>query len=136
MLGPHCVAHWGKQQDKIALSTAEAELKSSCKAMVEMLGVQNIQAFLTGRTWKLEHVIDASATEKIIHRQGAGPLKHLDVRSLWIQEARMDHKVRLIRVPRSENYADICCSVPYIEPFTRMFSEMRFTFPSCPGQGG
>ena len=103
MIGRHTVAHWGKQQDRIALSTAEAELKSSCKGIAELIGLKNIWKFLTGRAPTLEHRIDASATEKFVQRQGNGTMKHLDIRELWVQEANLEYKIATVKIPRSEN---------------------------------
>ena len=35
--------------------------------------------------------IDAKATEHILHRQGIGKLKHIDVAYLWIQDEVRSH---------------------------------------------
>ena len=137
MLGAHCVQHWGKQQDRVALSSGEAELKSSCKGLVELLGMNQIQLFLTGHSSALEHRIDASAAERMLLRQGAGTQKHLEVRQLWTQQAVIDYNIKVLHIPRIENFADLLCSIPKQEIFDSMLQKMGFTFTApCSGQGG
>ena len=137
MVNSHCVSHWCTQQDRIALSTAEAELKASCKGMVEMFGLQQTMLFRTGKLMPLTHKIDASATEKVFHRQGSGAMKHLEIKNLWIQAAILDYKVQVIKIPRVNNYADALCSVNSPNDFEDKLQGMNFEFPS-PGlrQGG
>ena len=69
------IAHWCRQQDKIALSSAEAELKSSCKGVAEALGLRELTVFLfQGEIGEndciLEHRMDASAAVGIMRRKG------------------------------------------------------------------
>ena len=45
-----------------------------------------------GFTVKPVLAIDAKATEHILHRQGIGKLKHIDVAYLWVQEVKSDHR--------------------------------------------
>ena len=49
--------------------------------------------------------IDAKATEHILHRQGIGQLKHIDVAYLWIQDEIRSRRLRVRRV-RSEDNVD------------------------------
>ena len=48
-------------------------------------------------------VIDATATEHILHRQGIGKLKHIDVAYLWIQDEIRSKRLR-VRSVKSEDY--------------------------------
>ena len=45
--------------------------------------------------------IDAEATEHILHRQGIGKLKHIDVAFLWVQDEIRSQRLRVHRI-RSE----------------------------------
>ena len=74
--GLHLLQHWCKQQDKVALSSGEAELKAACKCIAELLEMREALNFVTGRSAQLSLHLDAQATECILHRQGAGKLKH------------------------------------------------------------
>ena len=43
-------------------------------------------------------------------RQGSGPVKHLSIRQLWVQEAVHEHQVDVQKMRRDENLADFLCS--------------------------
>ena len=51
--------------------------------------------------------IDAKATEHILHRQGIGKLKHIDVAYLWVQNEIRSQRLRVRRVRSEENVADL-----------------------------
>ena len=50
---------------------------------------------------------DISAATGIIQRQGCGKVKHLDVKSLWLQERESTADLEVIKVPRLENCSDL-----------------------------
>ena len=68
----HTVLHFCRQQDTVALSSAEAELKASCKTLVEVLGLRTLAEFLTDRVCPVRHHVDASAAVGVLTRQGQG----------------------------------------------------------------
>ena len=113
-------------QDTIALSSAEAELKSSCKGLSEALGLTAHVGFLTNRDCKLEHLTDASACLGILQRSGCGRVKHLTVRQLWCQEVFKRPNASTRKIPRSENPSDLLCSVQTQASVSRNLSRMRF----------
>ena len=51
--------------------------------------------------------IDAKATEHILHRQGIGKLKHIDVAYLWVQDDIRSQRLLVHRVRSEENDADL-----------------------------
>ena len=51
--------------------------------------------------------IVAKATEHILHRQGIGKLKHIDVTYLWVQDGSRSQKLRVHTVRSEENVADL-----------------------------
>ena len=59
-----------------------------------------------GFTVKPVLAIDAKATEHILHRQGIGKLKHIDVAYLWVQDEIRSQRVQVRRVRSEENVAD------------------------------
>ena len=83
----------------MALSSGEAELKASCKAVSEAIGLREVFEFLNNAQISLTHCTDASAAQGIIKRRGAGAIKHLTVRQLWIQEAMRAPKTSCIKFP-------------------------------------
>ena len=50
---------------------------------------------------------DASAVRGVVQRQGAGKVKHLEVRQLWIQEREANGQLQVVKVPRAVNWSDL-----------------------------
>ena len=72
----------------VALSSAEAELYASVVGVTRALGVLHLGRSVWGDDWgSLTHCVDSSACKSIILRRGAGAVKHLSTKDLWIQEA-------------------------------------------------
>ena len=76
------------------------------------MGMRNLAEFVVKRPLKMEMQLDATAAKAIAHRQGAGGLKHLDVRTLWIQECILQDNIEVRKIPREVNWADRLASVP------------------------
>ena len=55
---------------------------------------------------KLELSLDSSAAKGICHRRGAGKVKHLEVKQLWLQEKVMSKEIKMIKIPRADNPSD------------------------------
>ena len=108
--GDHVVHFWCKMQDRVALSSAEAELKAVCKGYAELLHLNNIVTFLRGRSPCLVSNTDATACRGIMLRQGSGPVKHLSIRQLWVQEVVADYQIEVCKLRRDDNLADFLCS--------------------------
>ena len=89
----------------IALSSAEAELNASIKAGVEGLGVANMSEEL-GHRHGVRVLCDASANVGIAHRNGAGKVKHLGVRQLWMQERVGNGDLAIEKIPQVDNASD------------------------------
>ena len=106
MRGLHLISHWCRTQQAIALSSCEAELNGICKAATEGLGAKNLTIEL-GMEENLEIKTDASAAVGVIQRQGAGKIKHLEVKQLWVQEQEKKKAVKMVKIPREWNYADL-----------------------------
>ena len=106
MRGGHLVAHWSRTQQNVALSSAEAELNGICKAAQEGLAARHLAEELN---LPVDLIIktDSSAARGIIQRQGAGKVKHLMVKQLWVQEQENLQKLKVSKVPRHLNCADM-----------------------------
>lgn len=87
-LGAHLLKTWGMTQNSVTLSSAEAKLVALSKLAAEVLGVRSMaterKVIEEGRTCSL--YTDASAAWSIAKRQGAGKMRHINVRTLWLQE--------------------------------------------------
>ena len=106
MLGSHLVHHWSSTQSTIALSSAEAELNAIVKSCSEGLGLQNALSEL-GIDIGLSISTDSSAAKGICCRRGAGKVKHLETRQLWVQDLIADGRVNIFKIPRSANSSDL-----------------------------
>ena len=98
---------WSKLQSNVALSSGEAELNGAVKAMSEGIGALHLISELVGEQCRISLCTDASACKGIVLRQGSGKIKHLDVKSLWIQGAVEAYGVEVQKVPRETNPADL-----------------------------
>ena len=105
MAGGHWIGHWSRTQGNIALSSGEAELNAAVTACSEGRGLVNVAKEM-GVSIKLEILGDSSASLGICSRTGAGRVKHLEVKQLWVQEAVALKKVRVYKSPRRLNFAD------------------------------
>ena len=79
------VTFWTKSQSNIALSSGEAELNSSVKAISETLGVINLWEELMKSQLHATVRVDSSACKGMLMRNGIGRMKHLSTRQLWVQ---------------------------------------------------
>ena len=121
-------------QDRVAPSSAIAELKSACKGYAELLLLKHVRDFMENSTSSLQsHAIDASAAKGIILRQGAGPVKYLSVRQLWIQEAVKDYNIAVHKIDREDNTADFMCSPGKESELEERLAELAISAASLSG---
>ena len=105
MAAKHWLGHWSRTQAFIAPRSAEAELNAAATAISEGLGLRNMAAEMGDRV-QLKVLGDSSASMGILNRVGAGKIKHLETRQLWVQEAVAQRKVLVSKIPRAVNTAD------------------------------
>ena len=55
----------------------------------------------------LQLLTNASAARGIVQRQGCGKVKHLDVKTLWIQERESNGDLSIVKIPRLQNMSDL-----------------------------
>ena len=104
--GSHLLCFWSKTQQCVALSSCESEVNALVKGGTEGLGVK-IMAEQCGEDLSLQLKTDASAAQGLCAIQGAGRVKHLTVRQLWAQEKEASGELKIIKVPRLANSADM-----------------------------
>ena len=105
MWGKHPIAHWSRTQATIALSSGEAELNAALKGGVELLGAGTMVEEL-GANCALVLRGDSAASKGILSREGAGRLKHISVRQLWMQDIVANRGVSIEQIPRAINTGD------------------------------
>ena len=108
MLGSHLIKAWSRTQDSVTLSSAEAELVALGKLAMETLGVRSMAA-----EWLMTDDIaasvlwaDASAALSIAKRQGAGEMRHINVKTLWLQEKAVQKVLSYSKIKGEDNPAD------------------------------
>ena len=108
MRGHHLVKTWSRTQDAITLSSAEAELVALGKLAMEVLGVRSMceEWHLLDAGQASNLYADASAALSIAKRQGAGKMRHINVKSLWLQEKSLQSILKYNKVRGDDNPAD------------------------------
>ena len=110
----------------MAPSSAESELYAAVKASTEALGLISTASELN-MSLEPTVLLDSSAAQGIISRQGVGKVKHIRTRQLWIQEAAGDGRLSYKRIPRDVRFADLLTNRWDIVPGERMLQAMGFT---------
>lgn len=101
------ISFWSKSQSNIALSSGEAELNSSVKAISELLGVMNLWEELFSCQLEASLRVDSSACRGMLLRSGTGRVKHLSTKQLWVQAVVEVFPLDVVKVGRSANCADM-----------------------------
>ena len=106
MNGTHCLETWSTTQNKVSLSSGEAEYYALVKCGCETLGLQSVMADLGIHTICVMRT-DSTAAKGITNRRGHGKVKHLQTCELWLQEVVRDKRIEIQRVGTKENPADL-----------------------------
>ena len=106
MLGKHCLKHWSTTQSSVTLSSGEAEFHGLVKGAAVSLGQQALFEDL-GVTVPVRLWTDSSAAIGITSRQGLGKLRHVDTKTLWLQQAARTKRVEVRKVAGLANPADL-----------------------------
>ena len=56
---------------------------------------------------KIEMATDSSAAKGIAHRKGVGNVKHLETRTLWVQDQIARGRIKLSKIDGNFNPADL-----------------------------
>ena len=62
--------------------------------------------------YESEIKVDSSAAHAFFHRQSVGRMKHIDSRILWLQDLIVAGGVKLKKIPRTQNLADMLTHAP------------------------
>ena len=105
-VGRHLLKAYTRKQKIIIRSSAEADLYAAALGASEAKEVQSMMCDLVFAV-KPVLIIDAKATEHILHRHGIGKMKHIDVAHLWLQDEVKSNRLRVRRVKSEDKLADI-----------------------------
>ena len=106
LMGRHLLNAYTRKQKIITKSRAGAELHAAALGASEAKGVESMMCDL-GFAVKPKLIIDATATEHILHRHGINKMKHNDVAHLWLQDEVKSNRLKVRRVESEDNLADI-----------------------------
>jgi len=86
-------------QRVISLSSCEAELHALVSTLCDGIFLRRCLVFLTGAV--VDHFLftDSSSARQLSMQQGAGKIKHLSGKILWIQQWVMEGKISLMLTP-------------------------------------
>ena len=108
----------------ICLSSGEAEFNGGVSACSEGLFYHQILGFL-GLPTKMRVFMDSSAARGVFQRQGTGRIRHLEVKSLWVQQALKQKKFSLHAVGTNDNTADVGTKALPVAKLEKFRSEMN-----------
>ncbi|CAK0822283.1 unnamed protein product [Prorocentrum cordatum] len=97
---------YSRGQSTQALSSGEAEYYASATAAAEAIHLQSAMGFLDMNV-KIRIRIDSSAGQAVCHRVGVGGVRHLEVRTLWLQAKVRDKKLAVVKQAGETNLADV-----------------------------
>ena len=100
------IRSWSKDQDIIAMGSAEAELHAATYGVMQLKGLQSISIDL-GKKLEARVHIDASAAIGVMKRQGLGKLRHIQVRDLWLQSEIKEGRLMVSKVATNVNPAGL-----------------------------
>ena len=103
-----------------SLSSAEAEYYGGVSMSAEALHMQSVMSFL-GMPTQIRLRLDSSAAKAVAQRSGVGRIRHLEVRTLWLQAKVREKKIAVIKQAGETNIADIGTKALA----TARFEEMR-----------
>lgn len=87
-------------------SSGEAEFYAAVSGMQAGLGLQYLMATI-GMPTTIELQLDSSAAQGVLWRSCVGKIRHLEVKTRWVQRLVSDGKVTVKAVPGAQNVADI-----------------------------
>ena len=106
-MGKHLVKSWSTTQTVVALSSGEAEYYGVAKGACEGLGIVGLIEDMSGTRAKIDIATDSSAAKGIATRRGVGKVKHLETRTLWVQDQVERGRLRVRKIDGEHNQADV-----------------------------
>ena len=105
--GEHLIETSCAKQTVIALSSGEAEFYALSRGAASGLMSQQIYQAIGFGNLNLVLLTDSTAARGIASRTGAGKLKHLDIKDLWIQDMVRAKRLAIRKEPTETNWSDL-----------------------------
>ena len=106
MYGRHMIKSWASTQQIIALSSGEAEFYAVIRGTSQSYGIMSMLSDF-GIIVNCTVCTDATAAIGMVHRQGLGKTRHIDVQYLWVQSHVASGKLHIEKVDTAANPADL-----------------------------
>ena len=107
MWGSHILKTWSTTQSVVALSSGEAEFYSLVRGACEGMGILALNRDIGGDVAQMVASTDSAAAKGIASRRGIGKVRHLDTRTLWVQDLMCKGTMRVKKLDGEQNPADI-----------------------------
>ena len=98
---------FSRTQKTVALSSGEAEYYASASSASDAVLVKEVVEFLSQKKAQLHLFLDSSAARGVIARRGVGRIKHIQIRTLFLQDLHKQGKLTVRPVGTKENTADL-----------------------------
>ena len=102
-------------QASVALSSCEAEVTAASEGIKEALLLQEVLMFAGLGHYVIEVKVDSSAAHAFFHRRGVGRMRHADSRVLWLQDLIAVGGVKLKKMARTQNLAEMLTHTPSVK---------------------
>ena len=99
-------------QASVALSSCEAEVIAASEGIKESLLLQEVLMCAGFGHHVIEVKVDSSAAHAFFHRRGVGRMKQIHSTILWLQDLIAAGSVKLKKLPRTQNLADMLTHTP------------------------
>ena len=130
--GTALIDGWCSTQQTVALSSGESELYGLCNGAARLLWTRNVLRDC-GFALRAEVRTDSSAAKGVTARLGAGRVRHLEARFLWVQEKVRSKDLSVTKLRGEVNRADL--QTKLLEParFWELVARLPLCAPSSTG---
>jgi len=128
-LGGCVLMDFARVQDLVSTSSGEAEWYGQTSVAFEAIHLREVAEFLFFQAIRLQLHTDSSVAKSIGSRSGVAKLKHLDVRSLWLQEQLKRKRLTIHKCGTLDNKADLGTKPLGPAAFERL-REMNSIYPA------
>ena len=128
MLGNHLIKNWATTQTVVAISSGEAEYYGVTKGACEGLGVVGLMEDLGGGRMPIVLETDSSAAKGIATRRGVGKVKHLETRTLWVQDQVERGRLKVKKIDGPSNTADVLTKYLPARTLTNLLRRLPLAF--------
>ncbi len=105
IFGNHCIKTYSQTQDAIAFSSGESGFYGIVKAAVMALGMKGLMEDLVVGVNVLAKA-DSSAAKSTTARRGAGWVRHIEIRELWVQDRVMKGELKTVKAKGEDHVED------------------------------